>query len=150
MLTVDNLKDLKGKKVYVRVDFNVPQKNGVIRDNNRIVAALPTIKKLLEGDSRLILMSHLGKIKWKEPDPAKIEEMKKANDMAPVAKALAELLPGVNVHFCPVTHGEELKKAVEELKDGEILLVQNTRYEKGEEKNNEELAKEWASQLPDA
>ena len=145
MLTVDNLKDLKGKKVYVRVDFNVPQKNGVIRDNNRIVAALPTIKKLLEGDSRLILMSHLGKIKWKEPDPAKIEEMKKANDMAPVAKALAELLPGVNVHFCPVTHGEELKKAVEELKDGEILLVQNTRYEKGEEKNNEELAKEWAS-----
>ena len=145
MLTVDNLTDLKGKKVYVRVDFNVPQKNGVIRDNNRIVAALPTIKKLLDGGARLVLMSHLGKIKWKEPDPAKIEEMKKANDMAPVAKALAELLPGVNVHFCPATHGEELKKAVESLKDGEILLVQNTRYEKGEEKNNPELAKEWAS-----
>lgn len=145
MLTVDNLTDLKGKKVYVRVDFNVPQKNGVIRDNNRIVAALPTIKKLLDGGARLVLMSHLGKIKWKEPDPAKIEEMKKANDMAPVAKALAELLPGVNVHFCPATHGEELKKAVESLNDGEILLVQNTRYEKGEEKNNPELAKEWAS-----
>ena len=145
MLTVDNLTDLKGKKVYVRVDFNVPQKNGVIRDNNRIVAALPTIKKLLDGGARLVLMSHLGKIKWKEPDPAKIEEMKKANDMAPVAKALAELLPGVNVRFCPATHGEELKKAVESLKDGEILLVQNTRYEKGEEKNNPELAKEWAS-----
>ena len=145
MLTVDKLTDLKGKKVYVRVDFNVPQKNGVIRDNNRIVAALPTIKKLLDGGARLVLMSHLGKIKWKEPDPAKIEEMKKANDMAPVAKALAELLPGVNVHFCPATHGEELKKAVESLKDGEILLVQNTRYEKGEEKNNPELAKEWAS-----
>ena len=145
MLTVDNLTDLKGKKVYVRVDFNVPQKNGVIRDNNRIVAALPTIKKLLDGGARLVLMSHLGKIKWKEPDPAKIEEMKKANDTAPVAKALAELLPGVNVHFCPATHGEELKKAVESLKDGEILLVQNTRYEKGEEKNNPELAKEWAS-----
>lgn len=145
MLTVDNLTDLKGKKVYVRVDFNVPQKNGVIRDNNRIVAALPTIKKLLDGGARLVLMSHLGKIKWKEPDPAKIEEMKKANDMAPVAKTLAELLPGVNVHFCPATHGEELKKAVESLKDGEILLVQNTRYEKGEEKNNPELAKEWAS-----
>ncbi len=145
MLTVDSLHDLKGKKVYVRVDFNVPQKNGVIRDNNRIVAALPTIKKLLEGGSRLILMSHLGKIKWKEPDPAKIEEMKKANDMAPVALALAELLPGVGVHFSPDTRGEALKKAVEALKDGEVLLVQNTRYEKGEEKNDQELAAEWAS-----
>jgi phosphoglycerate kinase len=65
--------------------------------------------------------------------------------MAPVAKALQELVPEIKVHFCPVTRGPELKKAVDELKAGEILLVQNTRYEKGEEKNDPELAKEWAS-----
>ena len=145
MLTVEDLKDLKGKKVYVRVDFNVPQKNGVIRDNNRIKAALPTINYLADHGARLILMSHLGKIKWKEPDASKIEEMKKANDMAPVANALQELVPGKKVSFCPVTRGEELKNAVAVLNDGDILLVQNTRYEKGEEKNDAELAKEWAS-----
>ena len=145
MLTVKDLKDLKGKRVYVRVDFNVPQKDGVIRDTNRIQAALPTIEELASKGARLILMSHLGKIKWKEPDPAKIEAMKKANDMAPVAKALQELAPKYHVSFCPATRGETLKKAVEELKDGDILLVQNTRYEKGEEKNDPELAKEWAS-----
>ena len=66
MLTVEDLKDLAGKKVYVRVDFNVPQKNGVIRDNNRIKAALPTINYLSDKGARLILMSHLGKIKWKD------------------------------------------------------------------------------------
>jgi phosphoglycerate kinase len=145
MLTVKDLKDLKGQRVYVRVDFNVPQKDGVIRDNNRIKAALPTINELTSKGARVILMSHLGKIKWKEPDLAKIEEMKKANDMAPVAKALAELVPGTKVNFCPATRGEVLKQAVADLKDGEILLVQNTRYEKGEEKNDPELAKEWAS-----
>jgi phosphoglycerate kinase len=90
-------------------------------------------------------MSHLGKINWKEPDAAKIEEMKKENDMAPVAKALQELVPNTKVHFCPVTRGEELKKEVAALKNGEILLVQNTRYEKGEEKNDPKLAEEWAS-----
>ena len=145
MLTVKDLKDLKGKRVYVRVDFNVPQTNGVIRDTNRIKAALPTIQELLSKGARVILMSHLGKIKWKEPDPEKIEAMKKANDMAPVAKALAELLPGVKVSFCPATRGEELTKAVAALNDGEILLGQNTRYEKGEEKNDPELAQIWAS-----
>jgi phosphoglycerate kinase len=145
MLTVKDLKGLEGKRVYVRVDFNVPQTDGVIRDTNRIKAALPTITELTKKGARVILMSHLGKIKWKEPDPAKIEAMKKANDMAPVAKALAELVPGTPVHFCPATRGEELKKAVDDLKDGEILLVQNTRYEKGEEKNDPALAKEWAS-----
>lgn len=145
MLTVEDLKDLTGKRVYVRVDFNVPQKNGVIRDNNRIKAALPTINYLADHGAKVILMSHLGKIKWKEPDPAKIEEMKKANDMAPVAKALQELVPGKKVSFCPVTRGEELKSAVAALNDGDILLGQNTRYEKGEEKNDPELAKEWAS-----
>lgn len=145
MLTVKDLKDLKGKRVYVRVDFNVPQTNGVIRDTNRIQAALPTIEELAKKGARVILMSHLGKIKWKEPDPAKIEAMKKANDMAPVEKALQELLPTYHVSFCPATRGEVLKNAVDALHDGDILLVQNTRYEKGEEKNDPELAKEWAS-----
>ena len=144
MLTVKDLKDLKGKKVYVRVDFNVPQKDGVIRDTNRIQAALPTIEELASKGAHVILMSHLGKIKWKEPDPAKIEAMKKANDMAPVAKALQELTK-YHVSFCAATRGEALKDAVNALNDGDILLVQNTRYEKGEEKNDPELAKEWAS-----
>lgn len=143
--TIESLKDLKGKKVLVRVDFNVPQKEGVIRDDNRIRAALPTINYLVGKGARVILMSHLGKIKWKEPDPAKIEAAKKANDMACVAKRLAELVAPTKVEFCPSTHGEELAKAVEALHDGEILLMQNTRYEKGEEKNDPELSKEWAA-----
>lgn len=143
--TIESLKDLKGKKVLVRVDFNVPQKDGVIRDDNRIRAALPTINYLVGKGARVILMSHLGKIKWKEPDLSKIEAAKKANDMACVAKRLAELVAPTKVEFCPSTHGEELAKAVEALHDGEILLMQNTRYENGEEKNDPELSKEWAA-----
>lgn len=143
--TIESLKDLKGKKVLVRVDFNVPQKEGVIRDDNRIRAALPTINYLVGKGARVILMSHLGKIKWKEPDQSKIEAAKKANDMACVAKRLAELVAPTKVEFSPATHGEELAKAVEALRDGEILLMQNTRYEKGEEKNDPELSKEWAA-----
>ena len=144
MLLVKDMKDLKGKRVIVRVDFNVPQKGGVISDDNRIVAALPTIKELVGKEARVILMSHLGKVKHKEA-PEVVEEQKKKNNMAPVAVRLGELLPGVNVKFVNATRGEELKKAVAELKDGEILLMQNTRYEKGEEKNDPELSKEWAS-----
>jgi len=143
MLTVKDLNDINGKRVYVRVDFNVPQKNGIIRDNNRIKAALPTIQELISKGGRVILMSHLGKVNWK--DPTAVEQDKKDNDMAPVAVALQELVPGIKVNFCPATRGDVLKKAVAELKPGEILLVQNTRYEKGEEKNDPELAKEWAS-----
>ena len=143
MLLVKDMKDLKGKRVIVRVDFNVPQKGGVISDDNRIVAALPTIKELLKKEARVILMSHLGKVKHKEA-PEVVEEQKKKNNMAPVAVRLGELL-GQPVHFVNATRGEELKKAVEELKDGEVLLMQNTRYEKGEEKNDPELSKEWAS-----
>lgn len=145
MLTVKDLHDLKGKVVYVRVDFNVPQKDGIIRDNNRIRAALPTIKELLEKGGRLVLMSHLGKIKWKDPDPSKIEAAKKANNMAPVAEELQKLLPEYKVSFVNATRGEALKEAVASLKDGEVLLAQNTRYEKGEEKNDPELAKDWAA-----
>ena len=141
-----NVKDLQveGKVVLVRVDFNVPQKNGVISDNNRIVAALPTIKELLSKNAKVVLMSHLGKIKHKEA-PEVVEAQKAKNNMAPVSVELAKLLPGVNVKFCPATRGEELKNFVASLNNGEVLLVQNTRYEKGEEKNDPELSKEWAS-----
>lgn len=137
------MKDLKGKRVIVRVDFNVPQKGGVISDDNRIVAALPTIKELMAKGARLVLMSHLGKVKHKEA-PEVVEEQKKKNNMAPVAVRLGELL-GVEVKFCPATRGAELANAVNALKDGEVLLMQNTRYEKGEEKNDPELSKEWAA-----
>ena len=143
MLLVKDMKDLKGKRVIVRVDFNVPQKGGVISDDNRIVAALPTIKELIGKGARVVLMSHLGKVKHKEA-PEVVEEQKKKNNMAPVAVRLGELL-GQSVKFCPATRGEELKAAVASLKDGEVLLMQNTRYEKGEEKNDPELSKEWAS-----
>jgi len=143
MLLVKDMKDLKGKRVIVRVDFNVPQKGGVISDDNRIVAALPTIRELIGKGARVVLMSHLGKVKHKEA-PEVVEEQKKKNNMAPVAVRLGELL-GQPVKFCPATRGEELKEAVANLKDGEVLLMQNTRYEKGEEKNDPELSKEWAS-----
>ena len=141
MLNVNQL-DVAGKRVIVRVDFNVPLKGGEIRDDNRIQAALPTIKELLKKGARVILMSHLGKVKHKEA-PEVVEEQKKKNNMAPVAVRLGELL-GQKVVFVPVTRGEELEKAVAELNDGEVLLMQNTRYEKGEEKNDPELSAYWA------
>ncbi len=141
MKTVRDL-DVKGKRVLVRCDFNVPFVNGVISDDNRIVAALPTIRDLLQKDAKIILMSHLGKVDHK--DPVKTEADKKKNNMAPVAKRLGELL-SMDIKFSPATRGEELKAMVDGLKNGEILLVQNTRYEKGETKNDPELAKEWAS-----
>ena len=144
MLTVKDL-NVKGQRVIVRVDFNVPLKGGEIRDDNRIVAALPTIKELLQKGARVILMSHLGKVKHKlaQEDPEKFAKQIKDGNMAPVAKRLSELL-GQEVVFVPVTRGEELEKAALALKDGEVLLMQNTRYEKGEEKNDPELAAIWA------
>ena len=145
MLTVKELQ-VKGKRVIVRVDFNVPLKGGEIRDDNRIQAALPTIKELLSKGARVILMSHLGKVKHKlaQEDPEKFAKQIKDGNMAPVAQRLSELL-GQPVVFVPVTRGEELEQAALALKDGEVLLMQNTRYEKGEEKNDPELAKIWAS-----
>ena len=143
MLTVKDLKDLGGKVVVCRVDFNVPLKGGEIRDDNRIQAALPTIKDLLSKNARLVLMSHLGKVKHKEA-PEVVAEQKAKNNMAPVAKRLSELL-NQEVVFVPVTRGDELLDAVKALKDGQVLLMQNTRYEKGEEKNDPELAQIWAS-----
>ena len=143
MLTVDNLKNIKGKVVVVRVDFNVPQADGKIRDDNRVRAALPTIKKLVSEGARVVLFSHLGKVKHKEA-PEVIAQQKAKNNLAIVAPRLSELL-GQEVAFSADTRGEGYVKAVKALKDGQVLLVQNTRYEKGEEKNDPELAKEWAS-----
>lgn len=145
MKTVKDL-NVAGKRVLVRCDFNVPLKDGQIRDDNRIVQALPTIKELISKGAKVILMSHLGKIDHK--DPVKLAEGKAKNTLAPVAVRLGELL-GKEVAFCPETRGETLKDAVDALKDGDVLLVQNTRFEKGETKNDPELSKEWAS-LADA
>ena len=132
--------DVKGKKVLVRVDFNVPIKDGVITNDNRITAALPTLKYILENGGKVIAFSHLGKVK---------EEADKASKtLAPVAKRLEELL-GKPVKFVPETRGAALEKAVAELKDGEILMFENTRFEdlegKKESKNDPELGKYWAS-----
>lgn len=132
--------DVAGKKVLMRVDFNVPMKDGQITDENRIVAALPTIKYVLENGGKVIAFSHLGKVK-------EVADLEKRN-IEPVAKRLAELL-GQPVTFINATRGEELEKAVANLKDGEILMFQNTRFEdldgKKESKNDPELGKYWAS-----
>lgn len=136
--------DVCGKKVIVRVDFNVPLKSGVISDDNRIVAALPTIKYLLENKAKVILLSHLGKIDYKKSEE-EIAQAKKKNDMAVVAVRLQEYLPDNKVIFVNATKGEELEKAIADMNEGEVVLMQNTRYEKGESKNDEELGKYWAS-----
>lgn len=135
--------DVAGKRVIVRVDFNVPLNDGVITDDNRILGALPTIKYLVEHDAKVILMSHLGKVNHK--DTEKAEADKKKNNLAPVAVRLQELLPETKVNFVPVTRGEALETAVAELNNGEIVLMQNTRYEVGESKNDANLAQYWAS-----
>jgi phosphoglycerate kinase len=134
-ITVKDL-DVKGKHVIVRVDFNVPHKNGVITDDNRIRAALPTINYLTDNGAKVLLLSHLGKIKTDE-DKAK-------NDMRIVADRLAELT-SAPVKFVNATRGPELEEAVKAQADGSIVLMQNTRYEKGETKNDPELGKYWAS-----
>ena len=139
-LTVKDV-ELKGKKVLVRVDFNVPVKDGVITNDNRITAALPTIKYILEQGGRAILFSHLGRVK-EEAD-------KEGKSLAPVAADLAAKL-GQEVTFLPgVTRGAELEAAINALEDGQVLLVENTRFEdvdgKKESKNDPELGKYWAS-----
>ena len=134
--TVDDI-NVKGQKVLVRCDFNVPLKNGVITDENRIIAALPTIKKLIADGGRVILCSHLGKPKG-EPKP----EL----SLAPVAKRLSELL-GKEVVFAADDNvvGENAKAAVAAMNDGDVVLLQNTRYRAEETQNGEEFSKELGS-----
>ena len=132
--------DLHGKRVIIRCDFNVPMKDGKITDDTRIQAALPTIEYAINESAKVILMSHLGRVK-EEKDLVK-------NDLFPVAQRLSNLL-NQKVLFCKSTSGSELKDAVDGLKDGEVLLMQNTRYEdlngKKESSNDPELGAFWAS-----
>ena len=135
-MTIDDI-DVKGKKVLVRCDFNVPLKEGVITDENRIVAALPTIKKLIADGAKVILCSHLGKPKG-EPKP----EL----SLKPVAVRLSEHL-GKEVKFAPDNEvvGENAKAAVAAMQDGDVVLLENTRYRVEETKNGEEFSKELGS-----
>lgn len=132
--------DLKDKKVLVRVDFNVPLKDGIITNDNRIVAALPTIKYVIENGGKAILFSHLGRVKT--------EEDKAGKSLKPVAERLGELL-GKPVTFVPETRGSELETAVNNMKDGDVLVFENTRFEdidgKKESGNDADLGKYWAS-----
>ncbi|EAC5491092.1 phosphoglycerate kinase, partial [Listeria monocytogenes] len=137
-MTVQDI-DLKDKKVLVRVDFNVPLKDGVIGDDTRIKAALPTINYVIENGGKAILFSHLGRVK---------EEADKAGkSLAPVAKRLGELL-GKEVTFVDETRGEKLETAINNMQDGDVVVFENTRFEdidgKKESKNDPELGKYWA------
>ncbi|MGV3112519.1 phosphoglycerate kinase [Staphylococcus pettenkoferi] len=132
--------DLKGKTVLVRADFNVPMKDGEITDDNRIVQALPTIKHIIKEGGKVVLFSHLGKVKE--------ESDKESLTLAPIAKDLSSKL-NQDVTFVPETRGEKLEQAIKDLNEGDVLLVQNTRFEdldgKKESKNDPELGKYWAS-----
>lgn len=138
-LTVSDL-DVKSKKVLIRVDFNVPIKGGVIGNDNRMVAALPTINYVTENGGKAILFSHLGRIKT--------EDDKKELSLRPVAEHLAELL-NKPVTFVPETRGAQLEDAINNMEDGDVLVVENTRFEdldgKKESGNDPELGKYWAS-----
>ena len=135
--SVDDI-NVKGQRVLVRCDFNVPLKNGVITDENRLVAALPTIKKLIADGGKIILCSHLGKVKT--------EEDKLTKTLAPVAVRLSELL-GQEVKFVanPEVVGPNVVEAVNAMKDGEVILLENTRFRAEETKNGEAFSKDLAS-----
>ena len=135
--SVDDI-NVKGLRVLCRCDFNVPLKDGKITDENRLVAALPTIKKLIADGGKVILCSHLGKVKT--------EEDKKTKTLAPVAVRLSELL-GQEVKFVadPEVVGPNARAAVEAMKDGEVILLENTRFRPEETKNGEAFSKDLAS-----
>ena len=135
--TVDDI-DVKGKRVLCRCDFNVPIVNGKITDENRLTAALPTIKKLINDGGKIILCSHLGKVKT--------EEDKKTKTLAPVAARLSELL-GKEVKFVadPEVVGANVRAAVEKMQDGDVILLENTRFRAEETKNGEAFSKDLAS-----
>ena len=139
MKTIKDL-NIDGKKVIIRCDFNVPIKDGKIVDDTRIKGALETIKYCIDKDCKVILLSHLGRVKEKE-------DLKK-NDLSPVAKRLAELLKQ-DILFSEETRGEDLEDTINSMEEGEVLLIQNTRYEdlegKKESGNDPELGKYWAS-----
>ncbi len=133
--------DFKGKGVLVRVDFNVPLKEGKVKDDNRIKEALPTINYLLDNGAKVCLCSHLGKIDFKDPEKTPLDKAK--NDMKFVVSKLEELL-GKKVTYVDEVYGEKVDNTWASLKQGEVMLIQNTRYIKGETKNDPELAKELA------
>ena len=139
MKTIRDL-DINNKKVIIRCDFNVPIKEGKITDDTRIVGALETINYCINHNAKIILLSHLGRIK-------EVEDLDK-NNLAPVAKRLSELLDK-DILFSEKTRGEELEETIKSMEPGDIILVQNTRYEdlngKKESENNEELGAYWAS-----
>lgn len=164
--------NVQGKRCLTRVDFNVPMKDGVITDENRINGALPTIKYLIENGAKVILCSHLGKphnvldekIKLNKKEKAAVEVLPESEretatneyiekakkdakkyTLAPVVKRLAELLPGVKVTFATDTVGEDAQKKVSELQNGEVLVLENTRFNAGEEKRDEEFCRKLAS-----
>ncbi|WP_223902552.1 phosphoglycerate kinase [Lactobacillus laiwuensis] len=135
--------DVKDKKVLVRVDFNVPIKDGVIGDDNRIVAALPTIKYIIENGGKAILLSHLGRVKS--------DDDKKELSLKPVAERLSELLKKP-VTFVPANEGKEVEDAVAKMQDGDVAVLENTRFQdidndfgKRESKNDPKLGEYWAS-----
>lgn len=128
--------DVKGKKVLMRVDFNVPLKDGVVTDDTRVRAAIPTIKYLKEQGAGIILMSHLGRPKGDGPEP----EL----SLKPAADKLAELT-GFDVKFVPDTYGDEAAAACAEVKPGDIIVLENVRFLKAEKKNDPEVAKKLAS-----
>ncbi len=139
MKTIKDI-DINNKKVLIRCDFNVPIKEGKIVDNTRIVGALPTIKYAIEHNAKVILLSHLGRIK-EESDLEK-------NNLAPVAQELSKLLEK-DILFSEKTRGSELEATVDSMEPGDVLLIQNTRYEdldgKKESKNDPELGRYWAT-----
>ncbi len=139
MKTIRNF-NLNGKRVLIRVDFNVPIKDGVITDDNRIKESLATIQYAIDNNAKVILLSHLGRIKEEK-------DLEKGN-LLPVSKRLSELI-NKDVIFVPKTRGEELENAISKMNNGDVLLIQNTRYEdldgKKESSNDQELGKYWAS-----
>ena len=132
--------DLNNKKVIIRCDLNVPMKDGIILDDNRIIESIKTIKYAVDNNAKVILLSHLGRIKT--------EEDKKNNTLRPVAKRLSEAL-GIDVKFISETRGKVLENAVNNMKEKDVILLENTRFEdvpgKKESTNDSDLGKYWAS-----